>query len=85
MSEPNQQPNKPVSARGMQLMWGFVCLGLFFSGLAQVLFASDSGSTIQVVAALLPMVFGGIGAAVSGWLLLTHRAEPGAPPDRGGT
>jgi hypothetical protein len=74
MSEPHEQPKKPDSAHKMQLAWGFVSLGLFFSGLAEVLFASESGSTIKLVVAVIPMVFGGIGAAVAGWLLFTKRA-----------
>jgi len=73
MSEPHEQPKKPDSGRAMQLAAGLACLGVFLSGLAEVLWASDSASTIKLVLGILEMIFGGIGAACVGRVVLTTR------------
>jgi hypothetical protein len=48
-------------------------LGVFFYGLAESLWASESGSTIKLVLGVLGMIFGGIGAACVGRVVFTKR------------
>jgi hypothetical protein len=73
MSEAHEQPKKPASGRAILLGAGWACLGVFFYGLAEVLWARESGSTIELVWGVLGMVFGVIGAACIGRLVLTKR------------
>ena len=74
MSEPHEQPMKPDSGRAILIGTGWGCLGVFFSGLAEVLWASESGRTIQLMLGVLGIVFGGIGAAYVGRLVFTKRS-----------
>jgi hypothetical protein len=77
MSESQQQPKKPDSTRAMQLTVGILCFLFFCNGLGNVVTTSESGSrldqTIRLVLGVVQMVFGGIGAAVTGWLIMRNR------------
>ena len=48
-------------------------MGVFFYGLAEVLWASESGGTIKLVFGVLGMIFGGLGAACVGRVVFTKR------------
>jgi hypothetical protein len=63
MSEPHEEPKNPDSRRAILNGAGFACLGVFFSGLGDVLWANESASDIKLVFGVLEMIFGGIGAA----------------------
>jgi hypothetical protein len=71
MSEVHEQPKKPDSGRAILLGAGLACMGVFLYGLAEVLWASESGSTIKLVLGVLGMIFGGIGAACVGRVVFT--------------
>lgn len=76
MSEPHEQAKKTDSGRAILLRAGFVaCFGVFFFGLADVVTASESGSTIKLVLGALGMIFGGIGAAFVGRVVFTKLPE----------
>jgi hypothetical protein len=46
---------------------------VFFSGLAEVLWASESGGTLKVVWGVLEMACGGLGAACVGRVVFAKR------------
>jgi hypothetical protein len=73
MPESQQQPKKLDSARAMQITVGILCLCFFFSGLGDVVNASESGRTISLVLGFVQMVFGGFGAALTGWSVMRNR------------
>jgi hypothetical protein len=77
MPESQQQPKKPDSARVMQITVGILCFLWFVSGLNKVFTTSQSESrldqTISLVLGVVQMVSGGIGVAVTGWLVLRKR------------
>ncbi len=62
----------------MLLAAGFACLGVLLFGLADVLWASESGSTVKVVLGVFGMIFGGIGAACVGSVVFTRRPSKNA-------
>jgi hypothetical protein len=74
MSEAHEQAKKPDSGRAIVVGAGFACLGVFLSGVAKILWANESSGTINLVLAVLEMIFGGIGAACIGRVLFAkHR------------
>ena len=73
MSEFHEELKKPDAGRAMLHATGIGCLGLFLWGLAEVLWASESGSTIKLVWGPLLTLFGGIGAAYVGRAVFIKR------------
>jgi len=73
MSESHEELKKPDAGRAMLHATGIGCLGLFLWGLAEVLWASESGSAIKLGLGVLLMVFGGIGAGCVGRMVFTKR------------
>ena len=69
--EPYEQPKKPDFIRALLLGWGFGCLGVFFWGLAETLWASESGITFGLVYGILGMILGGLGVAYVGKVIFT--------------
>jgi hypothetical protein len=66
-----QHLRKLHSRRPTLVATGFGCLGLFFWGLAEIAWANESGSAINLVGWLLGTGLGGIGAAYVGWVAFT--------------
>ena len=74
MSEHQQELKKTDSFRATHLPLGIMCLVGVLLGLSEVLDnANESGSTIKLVLGVVMLVFGGIGAAIYGWLAIRNR------------
>jgi hypothetical protein len=73
MADACEPSKKQGSSRATLIGTGFGCWGLLFFGLAEVFWASESGSTSNLVCGLLGVVFGGIGAGCVGTLVFTKR------------
>jgi hypothetical protein len=79
MSESQPQPTKRDSARTIQFAIGILCFLCFINGLSDVVTASAAPAvsiadqTIRLVFGGGSMVFGGIGAALAGWLVMRNR------------
>ena len=74
MSEHQEKSSKSDSRRAALVAAGVGCLGVFFWGLAEVLWASDSGNTIPLAWGIPLMVIGGIGVSRAGRLVFTERS-----------
>ena len=74
MSEPQQEPKKPDTFRAVHLPLGIMCLVGVLLGLSEVVDnANESGSTFKLVLGVVMLVFGGMGAAIYGWLAFRKR------------
>jgi hypothetical protein len=73
MSETTPETRRRMSARHTQMLLGALCLIFFIDGLGDIGKASESASHFSLVLPIIKTVAGGIGAAVTAWLVLSKR------------